>query len=242
MTSLTLYAFPTAPGFFNPSPFCNKVEILLKLAGLDFETVMPEDPRGFSKGKLPVLKDGDEIIEDSEFIRLYLIEKYGATLNGGLSDDSKAVGHAVCRMLDDRTVHGLAWSRWVEDEGWVQAKEIFLQGDPDGIGAPMRREMREGYTFSGFARHSTDEQRQLIKSDIDCLATLLGDQEWFLANQPTYLDATVFSFVANFYASPIKTWPIPLVAAHPNLVASFRLGMQRWYPEGSQMLKGIAAE
>jgi len=242
MTSITLYAYPTMPGFFNGSPFCGKADILLKEAGLDFTTVMPENPKGFSKGKLPVLKDGDEIIEDSEFIRLHLIEKYGATLDRGLSVEAKAVGHAVCRMLDERTVYGLAWSRWVEDEGWVQAKEIFLGGDADGIGEPMRREIREGYTFAGFGRHSAEEQRQFIQSDIDCVATLLGAQEWFLANQPTYLDASVFSYVANFYASPIKTWLIPMAAKHDNLVAYFERGMERWYPEGLEMLKRQAAE
>lgn len=242
MTDLTLYAYPTMPGFFNGSPYCGKVDILLKLAGLDFTTEMPENPKGFSKGKLPVLKDGDEIIEDSEFIRLHLIEKYGATLDQGLSHDAKAVGHAVCRMLDERTIYGLAWSRWVEDEGWAQAKELFLEGDPNGIGETMRREIREGYTFAGFGRHTAEEQRQFIKSDIDCIATLLGDQDWFLANQPTYLDATVFSYIANFYASPIKTWLIPITAKHHNLVAYFERGMERWYPEGLQMLKSIAAE
>lgn len=242
MTSLTLYAFPTAPGYFNASPYCGKVDILLKEAGLEFTTVMPEDPKGFSKGKLPVLKDGDQIIEDSEFIRLHLIEKYRATLDQGLSLEAKAVGHAVCRMLEERTIYGLAWSRWVEDEGWAQAKEIFMEGDPHGFGETMRHEIREGYTYAGYGRHSADEQRQFIKKDIDCLANLLGEQDWFLANQPTYLDATVFSFVANFYASPIKTWLIPITAQHDNLIAYFERGMERWYPDGMYMLEREAAE
>lgn len=236
MTDLTLYAFPTAPGFFNGSPYCSKAEILLQMAGLDFTILMPEDYKAFSKGKLPVLKDGDDIIEDSEFIRYHLAEKYGATLDDGLTAEAKAIGHMTARTLDDRTILGLVWSRWVEEEGWAQTKQIFFEGDPNGEGEVIRSNIREGLTGAGFGRHSSDEMRRLIKEDIDAVAELLGDQEWFLSNKPTYLDATVWAFIANFYASPIQTWLGPMVAAHDNLVSYFERGMARWYPDGMKML------
>ncbi|NVJ98667.1 MAG: glutathione S-transferase family protein [Alphaproteobacteria bacterium] len=240
--SITLYAFPTAPGFFNGSPYCGKVDILFKMAGIDFTTEMPEDYKVFSKGKLPVIKDGDAIIQDSEIIRYHLAETYGHSLDEGLSAEAKATGHAVCRMLDDRSVLGLVWSRWVEDEGWAQTKQIFFEGDPTGEGEVVRGNIREGLTGAGFGLHSEEEQRRFIKEDIDAIAALLGDREWFLSDTPTYLDATVFSFIANFYGSPIRTWIAPLVAAHDNLVAYFERGMARWYPEGLKMLQQTAAE
>lgn len=240
MTDFTLYAFPTDPGFFNGSPFCTKAEILLKLAGIPFNTEMPENYKAFSKGKLPVLKDGDTVIEDSEFIRFHLADHHGHMLDTGLSKADKATGHAICRMLDDRTILGLVWSRWVEDEGWAQTRERFFEGDPDGEGEIIRNNIREGLTGAGFGRHNSTEQRQLIKADIDSVAALLADRDWFLSDTPTYLDATVFGFIANFYASPIKTWLAPMVAAHPNLVAYFERGMKRWYPEGLALLAAAA--
>lgn len=243
MTDRVLYVFPTAPGFFNGSPYCGKAEVLLKLAGLGFTTETPQDYKAFSKGKLPVLKDGESIIEDSEFIRYHLAENYKASLDGGLSAEAKATGHMVARTLDDRTILGLLWSRWVEDEGWAQTKSIFFEGDPEGEGEIIRGNIKEGLTGAGFGRHKTDEMRRLIQEDIDAVAELLGEREWFLSNRPTYLDATVWNFIANFYASPIRTWLSPMVGAHENLVSYFERGMKRWYPDGIAMLpQAVAAE
>lgn len=242
MTDRILYAFPTAPGFFNGSPYCTKAEILLQMAKLDFTVEMPEDYKVFSKGKLPVLKDGDRIIEDSEFIRFYLADTYGAALDDGLTDEAKATGHAVARMLDDRTILGLVWSRWVEEAGWSQTKQIFFEGDPEGEGEILRATIKGGIEGAGFGRHTDTEKQQLIKADIDAIAELLGEREWFLSNKPTYLDATVWSFIANFYASPIRTWIAPLVGAHDNLVSYFERGMKAWYPDGVAILQQAAAE
>jgi glutathione S-transferase len=234
---LTLYAFPTAPGFFNASPFCTKAEILLKMAGLPFTTEATTDYKHFSKGKLPVLRDGDATVEDSEFIRHHLAEKYGAALDDGLTAEAAATGHMAVRTLEERTIMGLVWSRWVEDAGWEQLRHAFFQGDETGEGATMRMNIRAGLTGAGFGRHSDPERRRLIQADIDMLAELLGEREWFLSNKATWLDAAVWAFVANFYASPIRTWLAPMVAAHDNLTGYLDRGMARWYPEGIGLLQ-----
>jgi len=65
---ITLYAFGPAFGLPDVSPFVTKVEMLLKMAGLDYRT----DTKGFSKapkGKLPYIADDGEMIADSTFIR-----------------------------------------------------------------------------------------------------------------------------------------------------------------------------
>lgn len=242
MTTRILYAFPTAPGFFNLSPYAIKADIMLTMSGLAYETVTPEDHKVFPKGKLPVLKDGDQIIEDSEFIRLYLADKQGKTLDGTLTDADKAIGHAICRMLDARTSQAMIWSRWVDDAGWAQTKGIFFRDVPEEAAEEVRGVIRAGIESSDFGLHSLEEKKQLIASDLAAIATLLGDRDWFLSDDPTYLDATLFGFIANLYGSPIRTWTSELVAEQASLVAYFERGMQRWYPEGLRMLKGEAAE
>lgn len=237
MTDITLYAFPTGPGLFNFSPYCGKVDILLKLAGLPFTTEMPEDYKSFSKGKLPVIKDGDDIIQDSEFIRHHLAEKYDAPLDTGLTAEAKAIGHAICRMLDERTIHSIVWTRWAEDAGWAQIRPIFFEDQPDEEANMMREQVTEAIRGAGFGRHSTEEMKTLIREDLKAISDLLGEQEFFLSNQATYLDASIFSYIANLFGTPFEGWTKELVAEHQNLVAYFERGMALWYPDAGATMQ-----
>ena len=68
---ITLYGFGPAFGLPDPSPFVIKVEVLLKMAGLEFRT----DANGFRKApkrKLPYIDDGGTIVADSTFIRWHI--------------------------------------------------------------------------------------------------------------------------------------------------------------------------
>ena len=232
--NITLYAFPTGPGFFNFSPYCTKVEILLAQAGLEFSLEMPEDYKTFSKGRLPVLNDNGSIIEDSEIIRLHIAEKYGKELDGSLTAAEKATGHAVCRMLDERTIYGLVWTRWAEDAGWSQTKPIFFEGMPDATAEEMRAQVIEAIKAVGFGKFTSEEQKTFIRADLKTLSGLLGEREFFLSDEPTYLDATIFGHISNLYGTPIRSWTNELVGEHQNLVNYFNQGMARWYPNAVQ--------
>lgn len=232
--NITLYAFPTGPGFFNFSPYCTKVEILLAQAGLKFSLEMPEDYKSFSKGRLPVLNDHGCIIEDSEIIRLHIAEKYKKELDGTLSTADKATGHAVCRMLDERTIYGIVWTRWVEDSGWAQTKPIFFAEAPDEVAELMRKQCVEAIETIGFGKFTKEEMQTFIRADLKTVSDLLGDRDFFLSDEATYLDATVFGHIANLYGSPIRSWTNELVEEHQNLVSYFNRGMTCWYPNAMQ--------
>ena len=59
------------PAFGEPtgSPFCVKAMCLLALAEAEWRPVVVNDPRRMPHGKLPVLRDGERLIPDSEAIR-----------------------------------------------------------------------------------------------------------------------------------------------------------------------------
>ena len=62
---ITLYGFGPALGLPEISPFVTKAHILLKMAGLQYETnVSAKGLLGAPKGKLPYIKDGDAVIAD----------------------------------------------------------------------------------------------------------------------------------------------------------------------------------
>ena len=81
---ITLYTFGPFFGLPDPSPFVMKAEMLLKIAGLKYET----STRGFRnapKGKLPYIVDGETLVADSTLIRLYLEQQHGIDFDRGLS-------------------------------------------------------------------------------------------------------------------------------------------------------------
>lgn len=248
MTSapLTLYAFETLPGFFNLSPFGTKAEILLKLADLPYRLEAPEDHKAFSKGKLPVLKDGKDIIEDSEFIRLHIAENYGKPLSGNLTPEQQAIGHCLIRTFEERTMLGLIYGRWVEDTGWVVLEQFFFGGLPPEqrtvVAQTAREQVAGGVKSTGFGKHSSKQRTALLTADIDAAATLLDNSPWFFSDEPTHLDAALFGMLANFYAAPIPTVLTGLVGAHANLVAYVERGIEEWYPDAKTILSQNAAE
>ncbi|WP_417461425.1 glutathione S-transferase family protein [Kordiimonas sp.] len=231
----TLHVFPTDDGFFNLSPFCCKAEILLQMVGLPYTLAFPEDYKVFPKGKLPVLSDGKTMVEDSEAIRQYLENTKGACFTSTLDAGQRATGHALCRMLEERTYFALVYSRWVEEDGWGRTRPIFFEGVPDEAAEGIRGQMSTGFRHSGLANCTADEIKACLEADLNALAVLLGDAPYFFGTEPSFIDPTVFGFIANFYAAPEQTWARELVVVHPNLVAYFNRTLARWYPAAVEM-------
>ena len=76
-----------------------------------------------------------------------------------------------------------------------------------------------------------DENETIASKDINALAALLGEQEWFCGNQVSMVDATVYSLLANIafveFASPMKA----MIASHANLSRWLERFRDRVYPE-----------
>src|SRR5215467_6271945 len=111
---ITLYTFGPGFGLPDPSPFVTKTEVLLKLAGLPYQT----DTKGFSKapkGKLPYIDDDGERIADSTFIRWHLERKYRFDFDRGLGPEARAVAWAFEKMVEDNLYWALLYSRWMID-------------------------------------------------------------------------------------------------------------------------------
>jgi glutathione S-transferase len=67
-------------------------------------------------------------------------------------------------------------------------------------------------------------------ADVEALAALLGDQDYFLGTQATSIDAIATAFLANVLMVPLET-PIKATAAgHANLVAYCRRMATQYFP------------
>ena len=97
---IVLYGFGAGFGLPEISPFVTKTEVQLKMAGLSYrkEKAMPPSS---PKGQLPYIRDGEEAIANSTFIRAHIEGKYGFDFDAPLSLQAARASLGV--RADDRT-------------------------------------------------------------------------------------------------------------------------------------------
>jgi glutathione S-transferase len=195
--------FHTIPGrddLESFSPFCMKVEVYLKLAGLPYEAERSGDPRKAPKQKLPWIEDDGTAIADSGAILAHLEKKHGEPLDKGLDDKQRALSHLMRRTLEESLYFVMLWSRWAEEEGWQKVSSKFFGGLP----APLRlfvpgivRKKVIGSTHAqGVGRHTRDEIYAHGKADILAVSASMGNT-FALDDKPRTIDVVIYSFVAN---------------------------------------------
>ncbi|MFA5938415.1 MAG: glutathione S-transferase family protein [Sinimarinibacterium sp.] len=220
---ITLWQFKPALGLPNASPFCMKVEVFLRLAGLRYETRNALLPTKGPLGKLPFVQIGDERIPDSSAIVEQLSARYGLTLDRGLDARTRAEARALTRMLEEHTYWGLIYARWIDPAHWDALVETFFGDLPKpmrGFVARLaRRKVMRDARGQGLLLHGRDEIYRRGGQDIDALADYLGERPFFFGDAPCSHDASVYAFLANMWEATLETPLKPLVARHANLVA-----------------------
>jgi len=197
---LTLIIFPESFGTRNPSPFCIKAEILMRMTGLPYRVERQSDPRVGPLGKLPALRDGDRMLGDSELIRQYLATHYRIDFDGSLSAKQRAASHAFARMLEERTYWTIVQSRWLDDENWPTLRDAYFGTLPGPLKQLVpfliRRRVRRDVRGQGLGLHSPQAIEAFALDDLKAVADWLGDQPFMMGDQPTTLDATVYALLA----------------------------------------------
>jgi glutathione S-transferase len=209
---IRLIKFPPAFGLPDPSPFCIKVMVLLKMANLAYEVEEVTNPGKGPKGKLPAIEDDGRLIGDSEIIRWHLETKYGVDFDKGLGERERAQAHAFCRMLEERTYWIEVYNRWLEPEHFALLKAAFFAKLPPVVGPIVtrliQRKVRRSLLAQGVGRHAAEERARMGAADVAAVAAELGDKPFFMGAEPTGADATVYAFLAGVidppFASPMK--------------------------------------
>lgn len=230
---ITLYTFGPMFGLPDPSPFCMKGEVLLKMSGLPFRL----DHGGFMKapkGKLPYIDDDGVKVADSTMIRWHLEKTHGIDFDCGFSAEQKAVAWAFEKLCEDNIYWGLVRNRWVSGDNFDKGPRQFFKSIPAPlrqlIVAKSRRDVRVALHGQGLGRHSTAESESMTIHGIDALADFLGDKPFLMGDAPCGGDATVFSWVAGLLCPLFEGPNLNATRRHANLVAYRDRGMARWYP------------
>jgi glutathione S-transferase len=208
---LKLFQPRRAFGLPNPSAFCVKLETYLRMAGIPYEVAVG-DPRDAPKGKVPWIDDAGHVLGDSAFIINYLKQTCGDPLDGRLTPQQQAAGHAIRKMLEDSLYFVSSYSKWVDDDGFaIYSAELFA-GMPaeqlEYVPPMVRKRAIEKLHAQGVARHSRDEVHELGIQDVQAFGELLGKGPYLFGDRPTSFDASAFGVIGNIkdgpFASPVR--------------------------------------
>jgi glutathione S-transferase len=230
---ITLYTFGPGWGLPDPSPFVVKAIVLLKMAGLPFQT----DNTGFRKaprGKLPYLHDGDWTVSDSTLIRLYLEERYKIDFDRALSPEQRGIGWAAEKMCEDHLYWFVLHARWLDDKNFERGPVSFFESVPAPlrpfVAAMVRRQIRRGLHAQGAGRYTDAERTILADRAFASLSAILGDKPYLIGSSPCGADATVYGFVGGalcpIFETPLRT----KVEAYQNLKDYCGRMTQQFFP------------
>jgi glutathione S-transferase len=232
---ITLHTFGPMFGLPDPSPFVTKADVLLKMSGLPYKTVIG-DLRKAPKGKLPYIEDDGKVMGDSTLMRLHLEQRYGIDFDKPLSAAEKGIAWSVEKLLEDHLYWAMLSARWLDDRNFDKGPRHFFDAAPALIRplivAMVRRKVRGNLHAQGLGRHSDAEVVAMAVRAVDAVAAILGDRPYLMGAQACGADATVFAFVAGILAPHFDTALRTHTEKHRNLAAYCDRMLRAFYPAG----------
>jgi glutathione S-transferase len=228
---ITLYTFGPAFGLPDSSPFVLKTEVLLKMAGLPYRT----DTKGFGKapkGKLPYIRDGEDIIADSILIRFHLEQRYNIDFDKGLSQSERGVAWAAEKLCEDHIYWFVVHARWMDDKNFQRGPAIFFDAAPAPV-RPfvkflIRRQIRSALHGQGAGRYSEAERLILADRAFASISAILGDKPYLMGDAPCGADAAVFGSALAALCPLFETGLRTKAEAYSNL-SDYCARMRRQY-------------
>ncbi|GAA4041813.1 glutathione S-transferase family protein [Parerythrobacter jejuensis] len=235
MSELKAYHLPGRWGLVTVSPFCLKLDAFMRMTNLPHESLTAATPFGGPKKKAPWITHKGRKIGDSAIIIDYLKETFGVDPDAHLDASQRGIARAIQRLVEENLYWAMVYDRWQRPSNWPILTGSVLGDIPLPIRmvlAPIaRRGVAKQLAGHGMGLHAEHEIEDIARGDIDALAGILGDQEWFLGNQPSMADATVYSLLANIIYVPFASPMNAMIEGHRNLRAFLDRFRARFYPE-----------
>ena len=238
---LTLCQFPGTPAIPNYSPFCMKVECVMRMLDLDYRVQLLDDFESAPRRQVPYIIDDGEIIGDSRVIVEHVQRKYGFDLDRNLTQAERAAAHAVQGMMEQHLYFALVYSRWVDEAGWLKAMPLFFGGVPEAmriqVADGVRADIVEKLRHQGLGRHAPEQVYRFAAADIDAAAAMLGTTPFVFGEIPGLTDAVFYAFVAQLTAPPFDGPLREHTCTHRNLIDHAERMRERFFP----MVPALAA-
>ena len=233
---MILYGFGPKLGLRDPSPFVLKIHTFLRLSGIEYKA---HDNFGnlqkAPKGKMPYIVDNGRTISDSSFIIEYLKDSYSIELDKHLSTEQLAEAYFIQKAFDENFYWCIVYSRWIQEDGWKQIKELFFASMPfplKVIAPPIARSgVKKSIIGHGLGKHSEQEILHIAKQHLDHFDAFLGDKPYCFGDEPTSLDATAYAFLSQVTLFEMET-PLSIMAKKYERLAQYCDRMhQRYYDQ-----------
>jgi glutathione S-transferase len=241
--------FQYAPGFNLPSasPFCVKLELLIKMANLPYSNRYDADVRKAPKAKLPyIVIDGTRTIADSELVLRYLKDSGQFKVDEWLSDTQSAQCVAVTRLVEDHLYWLLVDARWMSDDVWPVLRDSFFAGLPPVVKSIVpgivRKQVKRTLHGQGLGRHSREDLEYFAEKDLAALDGLLGDRVYMMGERICSVDATVYGGLSSICYPDFSTRLKAIALAHPSLVAYCDRITSQFFPEYARNRDSRAAK
>ncbi|BBM84280.1 glutathione S-transferase family protein [Candidatus Uabimicrobium amorphum] len=229
-----LNQFSKIPNKPDPSPFCVKCEIFMKMNDIEHKCRLGNVQKA-PKKKLPYIEDGETIICDSEDILHYLAKKFDIDMDKDLSNREKAISFGMRKMLEEHFYFLLVYARWIDDEGWADTSQTMKKLFPPVLRSILPGVIRKGLKKTlhgqGTGRHSHEEIVVKVNEVFQSLESLLDGKDFLMGDKPTLLDVSAFSFltaVANYPSFATKE-----LQKYKSLVDYEKRIAQQYYTENS---------
>lgn len=231
---IELYQFHPKFGVPNLSPFCLKLETWLRMTGLDYQPHYLDDPRVAPLGKLPYIKHNSLEMADSDCIIDYLERNFEVSLDAWLSPQQKAIAHSFQVMIEERLYWTLVYHRWLGD-GWSQLKPAVFSVLPpvvrELVPFIVQKQLKRDLHGHGIGRHNIDQINRFALKDLESISHILGDNDYFMGDKLSSVDATVYAILCEILHSTLYTPLKAMAEKFPNLVAyQLRIGAH-YFPD-----------
>lgn len=229
---LTLHQFIPNPKRPDVSVFCSKVEMFLKIHNLPYEGKQG-NPVKSPKGKLPTLKDGDQLIADSEIIIRHLSEKYKIDPEPGLTPEQKSISFMIRKTLEEHLYFIVLHTRWIDPRGWSVVNGLFFGKLPAPLKLVVphivRRQVAKSLHLQGISRHDSAEISRRGLEVLEKLAPFVGKSDYIFGDEPTLVDCVVFPYLWGVIHFPSDNDLKVAAKANPNFVSYVDRIIKRYY-------------
>ncbi len=231
---ITLYAFGPAFGLPDPSPFVVKTMVLLHMAGLPYRT----DTKGLGKapkGKLAYIRDGEDVVANSTFIRLQLLERrYSVDFDEGLTPAERGVAWAVEKLLEDHAYWLMMHARWMDDENFARGPAKFFEAAAAQSGEFLSGDDPATNTHAlqhRDGRYTEAERVALAGRALASVSAIFGDKPYLMGERPCGADATLFAFAWGALCPVFDTEIRAKAEAHANLKHYCERLRRQYFPD-----------
>lgn len=240
---VTLFQYPGHYGLSSVSPFCTKVELYLRLAGIPHE-VKNGNPQSSPTKKLPTARIEGQVVADSGLIIEACKDQLGIDLDASLDARQRATGHLMRRTCEENLYWALVYSRWIDEACWPQQRAFLVGMLPPVIGpllpGYLRSRVRTALHEHGLGRHPQEMIYRIGLADQQALTALLPDEGLLFGPEPSTFDATVGAFLWHILATPTDNPLSATARSTPRLVAYVRRVLERasWTEQAAALPPG----